>query len=313
MESVFIEHTENGKRVYKSLLVEPEELSVLNSPMAVDIIKELKRQPCCALDIARNLQEDGQKVYYYLRKLEKSGMVTLTRTERRHGMTAKIYKVTAPVVTAKLYEDGHVIEDSNPIRNLNILKFFNPFIEDGNLNARIVIGDPNEHGRFDAQSKEGSYFTDIAIFLGGFIKKNDFPFYIIDTELDDNDLNENLILIGNARTNTVIDRLRDYIPITFLDKDHHSFISKKTNKIFKDPRTGFVIKIKNPFNKKKNIMIIGGVRTRGMRAAAISLTQNIDELVKTNEYKDSNSSFIRVVKGLDKKGKGLIDSVEFLE
>jgi hypothetical protein len=57
-------------------------------------------------------------------------------------------------------------------------------------------------------------------------------------------------------------------------------------------------------------MVIGGIRTRGARAAIIALTQNIEELCANQE---NGADFIRVVKGLDREGRGLIDSAEFLE
>jgi len=231
--------------------------------------------------------------------------------ERRHGMTAKIYSVMAPVIAAKLHDDGHMVADTpiTTIKDSNISDFFQPFVDGGTLNANIIIGNPDEHGRFDTRSKEGSYFSDFAILIGSFIRKHSFPYHKIDTEITDSDLKENLIILGNHKTNTVIDRLKDHLPISFLENDQ-SFISKNTKKVYKDPRTGFVIKIKNPFNPEKSIMVIGGIRTRGARAAIIALTQNIEELCANQE---NGADFIRVVKGLDREGRGLIDSAEFLE
>ncbi len=310
MDSVLVEHTEDGKKAYKSLIVEPDKLSVLNSPLALEIVKELTREPGCALDIARNLQLDEQKVYYYLRKLEHSGIVKLVRTERRHGMTAKIYEAVAPVVAAKLHDDGFTLEADQAAVSPHIQKFLHLFVNNGTLDAKIIIGDPDEHGRFDTRSKEGSYFSDFAIFIGSFINKHSFPCYKIDTEIHSSDLNENLILLGNARTNTVIDRFKDSLPITFLGENQSHFVSKKTKKVYKDPRIGVIIKMKNPFNTEKNIMIIGGIRTRGTRAAIIALTQNIEELCANQE---NGSDFIKIVKGLDREGRGVIDSMEILE
>ena len=312
MDHILIEHTEEGKKAYKSLLVEPGKLSVLNSRLALEIVKELKRQQGCALDIARNLKEDEQKVYYYLRKLENSGIVKLCRTERRHGMTAKIYDVIAPVIATKLHDDGHMMPNPSldTIGNPDIAKFFQPFIDDGSLDAKIIIGDPNEHGRFDTRAKEGSYLPDFSIFLGSFVKMHNFPCYGIDTEVPEKDMNGNLILVGNPRTNTLIYGLRDSLPVSFLEKGFSSFVSKKTRKEYKDPRTGFIIKMKNPSNPDKSIMVIGGIRTRGMRAAIIALTQNIEELCSGQ---DNGPDFLKIVKGLDREGRGIIDSVEFLE
>ncbi len=310
MDPVLVEHTEKGKKAYKSLVVEPDKLSVLNSKLAIEIVREITRQPGCALDIARSMQEDEQKVYYYLRKLENAGIVRLSKMERRHGMTAKIYEAVAPVVSAKLHDDGISLEAVPSMANLQVQKFLHPFVNDGELNAKIIIGDPDEHGRFDKRSKEGSYFSDFAIFLGSFVNRHRFPYYKIDTEIGTGDLNDNLILLGNVGTNVVIDKVKDSLPITFIGNGHNNFISRKSKKEYKNPRIGIIIKMKNPFNVQKRILIVGGIRTRGARAAIIALTQDIEKVCAGQE---DGQPFIRIIRGLDKEGKGEVDSMEILE
>jgi DNA-binding transcriptional ArsR family regulator len=310
MNNLFIEHAENGKKAYKSLLVDPDKLSVLSSPLAVRIVREITRQPGCALDIARCMQEDEQKIYYYLRKLENAGIVRLAKMERRHGMTAKIYETVAPVIATKLHDDGVAYAETKTYSMPVIQRFLSPFIEDNSLNAKIIIGDPDEHGRFDKRAKEGSYFSDFAIFLGSFINKHSFPYYKIDTEMGAGDLNDNLILLGNARTNMVIDKVKDSMPISFIGESQNHFISNKSKKEYKDPRIGMIVKMKNPFNVQKSILIIGGIRTRGTRAAIIALTQNIEKLCADH---DDDQPFVKIIKGLDKEGRGEVDSMEIME
>jgi len=309
MEHVLIEQTENGKRAHKSLIVEPRKLSVLNNQLVLDIMRELTVEPACAMDLARRLQEDEQKVYYYLRKLERSGLIILTRMERRHGMTAKIYELKAPVVSAKLHDNGYAIPEEQNMQNPDILNFFSPFIEDGKLNGVVVIGDPYSHGRFDSFSKEAPFIFDLAVLFGSLIKDFRFPHYLLDTEVKEEDLKKNLILIGNIKSNVIIDRINTGLPIYYTGDKEFSIFSKATSKNYTDPRVGLILKIKNPFNPDKKILVIGGVGSRGSRSAIISLTQRIDKL----SFANNGGEIHRVVKGFDKNGDGVIDDVEVLE
>jgi len=310
MKASLVENRGDGKVSYESLVVAPRKLSVFNSDLALRIVNDLVKNPGCAMDLARNLKEHEQKIYYHLRKLEDVGVVKPIGTEKRYGMTARIYSMTCPVIATKLYEDGHPLEKASSTKDSNMMKFFYPFVEDGELNAKIVIGDPNEHGKFDSKSKEGSYFADFAILLGSFVNQYNFPYYRMDTEVSQKDLKENLILIGNTRTNVIMDKIKKHLPIEFFEEGRFSFISKKTNKKYTDPRTGFIIKIKNPFNSEKNIMVIGGLRTRGARAAMIAITNNMD---KINDNNESDEEILRIVKGFDRAGDGIIDFTEFVE
>ncbi len=301
----------NGTSVaYDSLVVHPKKLNIFNSDLSLKIVSELVKEPGCAMDLARKLEEHEQKIYYHLRKMENVGVIKITKIEKRYGMNANIYSLVSPVIAAKLYEDGKEIQNAANLKDMEHVDFFHPFIENGSLNAKIVVGDPNEHGRFDTKSKEGVYVNDLAILLGSSVNNFSFPYFTPDTEIRESDLQNNLILIGNVRTNVIIDKIKDSLPLEFEEKGH-SFRSKKTKTVHKDPRTGYVIKIKNPMNPKKSIMVIGGLRTRGTRAAVVALTQNLKKLFDKNDV--NNGEFMRIVKGLDKEGRGLIDSFETIE
>lgn len=310
MKASLVENTGNGKISYDSLVVAPRKLSVFNSDLALRIVNDLVKNPGCAMDLARNLKEHEQKIYYHLRKLENVGVVKPIGTEKRYGMTAKIYSMTCPVIATKLYEDGNPLEKNSTVKDPNMMKFFYPFIEDGELNARIIIGDPYSHGRFDKASHEGPYALDFAIFLGRYLNQIKFPHYKLDTEINDNDLKNNLILIGNMKSNVVIDKINERLPVYFDTKGDFRIISKLTKNSYKDPRVGVIIKTDNPFSKGKKILIVGGIGSRGTRSSVIAFTEHFSELIKNNE---EDGNVFRVVKGFDKKGDRIIDSVEILE
>ncbi len=313
MDFSLIEENNGSKTVYDSLVVHPKKLNIFNSDLSLKIVSELVKKPGCAMDLARRLGEHEQKIYYHLRKMEKVGIIRITEVEKRYGMNANIYSMVSPVIAAKLYEDGHSLasgKKAGPLASTEMLEFLHPFVKDGKLDARIIVGDPNEHGRFDAKSKEGTYVNDLGIFLGSFVNNFSFPYFTPDTEIRESDLGKNLILIGNVRTNVIIDRIKDHLPIEFGDKGHY-FRSLKTKTTHKDPRTGYIIKMKNPMNPKSHVLVIGGIRTRGARAAVIALTQNLKRLFDKNDA--NNGELVRIIKGLDKEGRGVIDSFEIKE
>ena len=307
MKSVFIENGGSVQKVYESMLVEPENLSIFNSKLAMRIVAELVKQPACAMDLAKKIGQHEQKVYYHLRKMKDAGIIKLDRSEPRYGMTAKIYSLVSPVIAAKL--NNEMFKTSTPLsmKNPAFLDFMYSFIKDGKLNAKIIIGDTYAHGRFDTASTEGPHAFDFAVLLGNHLDSLSFPFYELDTEVIEKNLKENLILFGNPRTNMILDRINN--KMQYFDNES-GIISTVEKRVYEDPRIGIILKGTNPFNKNKKIFIIGGVRTRGMQAAIIAVTRHVEELMINCEKVDN---FVRIVQGLDKDGDKRIDAIKILE
>src|SRR3989338_3284971 len=107
-----IQQRENKKLAYDSLIVsKPQMLAVLGSDLAVKILEEIAKLPCCAMDVARKLKVHEQKVYYHVRNLEKNGFIYPVSTEKRFGMTAKIYTIVSPVIATKIFEGGFEVKN----------------------------------------------------------------------------------------------------------------------------------------------------------------------------------------------------------
>jgi len=312
MQATLIENNDNGRIAYDSLILsDPKALSVLNNKIAMKIVKLLAVTPCCAIDAARKLKIHEQKIYYHLRNLEKSGIVYPISQERRHGMIAKIYSVVSPIVAAKLFDKGTEIKETADLNvSENILKFFSPFIDNGRLNALVIIGDTYSHGRFDTTSTEGSYVLDFLIFLGRFINNWKFPYQKIDVKVSANDLKNNLILIGNNRTNSIIDKINDKLPISFDESGKEILTSKISKANYSDPRIGTILKITNPFDETKKILLVGGIGRRGAQAATLTITKYLTHFMQSIKSFDDIS---KVVKGFDKDGDDVIDSMKILE
>jgi DNA-binding transcriptional ArsR family regulator len=312
MSAVLIDSSEKGRVAYDSLVVsDPAKLSALNNKISLKIIKVLSEKPSCAIDIARKLKVHEQKIYYHLKNLKKAGIIYKISQERRHGMIANMYTVVSPVISAKLFEKGSEVMD-NFLGNLPssaILNFLSPFIENGKLDAKIIIADPHPHGKYDFYGREAAHLSDLLLFLGKFIKELEFPTYKLDTETTKEDLEDNLILIGNAKTNTIIEKLNHNLPIEF-DTERESITSSRTKTVYKDDRIGFVIKTRNPHNPKKYILLISSITTGGIMASIIYILKYIGSKIKTFGNTDE---VVSVIEGLDRDGDKIIDDIKILE
>ena len=301
-----IEETEKGQNAYPTLIVTPSTLKVLTSELAVRILAELSKKPGCVMDIARRLKEHEQKIYYHIRRFEKAGIIKLVRKEERVGATAKIYSISHPFVSVKLF-------DSKPLTDVKVrvkeIEFMKPFIEKGKLNAIIIVGSPDPHGRYGAQASDGYAGIDLALFLGSFLESAE-PNYKLDTQVKSEDLKNNLIFIGGPKANIWIDKINKKLPVYFDEKREWAIVSRFSGKTYFEDEVGVVIKMKSPFSKNKEILILSGKRFKGTRAATLALIKYASKL---NEGKKFSKGVARIVRGIDRDSDGIIDDVEFLE
>ncbi len=313
LKHLHVEKEDERYRIYDSMLINHKDLSILGSELSVRIVRELSSNPSCAMDIVRNLGVDKQKVYYHLKKLEESGVVRLVKSEQRHGMTAKVYEAVSPVVSAKLYDDFReedLSRKAKEFRNAGKMRFFQPFMKDGKMNAKIIIGDPYPHGKYDKGATATAYAIDLLLMMGSYVNELDFPNYLLDIHTSESMLKKNLIVFSNPKANVVAEKLNSHMPVYFDPDREFAVVSKKTGRVYSDPRTGVVIKWDNPFQKGKKILMVAGIRSRGMRAAVLALTKYFSE---TANDKTPDGNLVRIVEGMDKTGKGIIDSIKILE
>jgi len=306
----YVEEDSEEQKVYESLLVKnPKIFTILSTELAQKILDILSKTPSSAMDVARKLKQHEQKIYYHFRNLEKAGLIKLIKTEERVGALAKIYATQYPVVSFKLFDHKGI---SSIKTKANELKFFEPFIEDGKLNAIIVVGSPDPHGKFGAQASDGIAAIDIALFLGHLTNSSQLPNYKLDTEMKEEDYkNNNLILVGGPKSNIAVERINKSIPLYF---DYHrewNIVSPFSKQVYVEDDIGILVKTKNPFNEEKHILIIAGKRFRGTRAGIIALLKKLNEVEKGNKFDSSVTA--NIVQGIDRDADGKIDDVRFLE
>ncbi len=273
--------------------LQAKEVDFNYSKLAMRILHLLSKRPSYPKEIAIQLKEHEQKIYYHIRKLERIGIIKIVKKEERGGSVAKFYALTKPSFCMRFGE----MEPSNRITKTNT--WLEPFIENGKLNAKVVVGSPDPHGPEKARSRDAYYAIDLGLFLGSFITDSK-PIVHLDTEL--RDMKDNLIVIGGPVVNRVTKIMNKSLPIRFDDKKHiYSSFSRKT---YRSDDCGIVMKARNPFDKSKMILLIAGRRHTGTRAAILSFIRKFGEIEKKNAH---------VVEGLDTDFDGMIDDVRFME
>lgn len=287
---MFIVERKNGD-IYT---LESKEMQLFDG-LRQKILASIAKKPAYPKDIARKLGVDEQKIYYHVHELEKQGIIKVVSKEVTGGTVAKIYALTNPSFFVKFKD----LEESKRIPK-NSAQFLEPFITDGKFDAKIVVGSPDPHGPERARSRDISYAIDLAMFLGTFLTDFDKSCIALDTELHTHDLKGNMILIGGPITNKITYMVNEKLPVRFDEKKNiYSSITKKT---YKDDECGIIVKIPNPFDKDKKIMLIAGKRYMGTRAAVLAFLKKFDEI--------KNST---IVEGLDNDRDGIVDDVKVVE
>jgi hypothetical protein len=307
----FLLRTDGRRHVMHPVKVfdSPEAIKAFTSELGWRVFRELA-EPACPMDIARKLGVHEQKVYYYIRKFRSAGLIREAGSESRGGATARLYQAR--------YSSFSVSLGGPPQRELNIsspahLRLLKPFVEDGNLNAKIIVGSPDPHGPWKARASDSCCAIDFALFMGAFTSGRQLPNYRLDTEVRERDLRGNLILIGGPTVNMVTRRINNILPV-FIDlRGTPKIRSSLSGKAYKDDEVGMVVIIDNPWDRKRGskILVISGNRFQGTRSAILAWIKSLDKIMAGNA--NDRRVIAKVVRGYDMDGDGVIDSSEILE
>ena len=191
------------------------QLKPLSSKLAQAILTELAKEPSYPKALSKKLKVHEQKIYYHIRNLEKARIIDIVKKRNIGGAIANFYAIVEPAFYLKFkpFEESQKIPGIEAESN----DFLEPFIEDGKLNATIIVGSPDPHGPDKARSRDGYYGIDLALFLGSFLNYVPTLNVKLDTEARIEDLENNLILIGGPGPTKE----------TFLDGDYISNELKK--------------------------------------------------------------------------------------
>ena len=285
--------------------IRAEDAGSLSSGLAIKILQLLAKGAYYPIDIAKALKVHEQKIYYHIRNLEKAGVIKVVKKETKQGATANFYGLTEPAFVIK-FKNFEATSKIGQIKNES--EFLVPFIKDGQFDALIIVGSPDPHGPDKARSRDGYYGMDLALFLGTFL--NYVPKFNVklDTEVREDDLQNNLILIGGPVVNKLVDRVNLKLPIKF---EGGSIKSTVSSEAYPQDECGMIVKTKSPFNTDKYILVVAGNRFSGTRAAIIAFLKDFKKITSGNVHNPSIKA--KVVEGIDLDSDGIIDDIEFRE
>ena len=312
-------YEKEGKLYEKKIIVfeKQKEIQVLSNPIAWKILRLISDRPRYTAQIAKELEIYEQSAYYYIRKLVSIGAIGESGTYFVKGGTAKLYTATSPAFGIemewgeKLSIDYNLNDWKKTIEFLAARKFLKEFIDENNkFDGLVIVGSPNPHGIFKTSARDGHYAIQLAFFLGnicnlpqGFVVKLDEDAKA-EKELEDN----NLIIIGGPGTNIVSSEFNRYLPIKFNEENFWSGLVDKPGRIYHQDNLGIIAKFRNPFNHKKSIILIAGVRSIGTKSAVIAFTNFSKKTF--SDYSGAEQEWEALVQGYDMDSDGKIDYVD---
>jgi DNA-binding transcriptional ArsR family regulator len=302
-----------------AILKDPQKLKLMLNTLSWKILTLLSEKEMYPLEIARNLDVHEQKVYYHIRKLSKTGAITVAKEEEKKGATARYYKTVSQAFGIELPNEYRTIKKLSLLSIAEqIQKFFKEFSKgDGTFDGKIVVGSPTPHGPFKTSARDGHYASHLTFFLGQFVKMpEDFAIKLdVDVKAEKEEKN-NLILVGGPGTNLLAQEVNEHLPIKFnmqASEDGFLFgglVSKRTGRVYTADVVGVVAKIVNPWDKNKRVIVLAGNKAVGTKACVLALTNYWQ---KTLKRYSGEETFAKVIQGFDLDGDGKVDSIEVLE
>ncbi|MBI4441438.1 S-layer protein [Candidatus Woesearchaeota archaeon] len=307
MQPYTIQQTDKGLYSLPAKELPARAFKAVSSPLASVILQELAKEPLYPKALAKRIRVHEQKVYYHVRNMLKAGFLKVVRKETLGGTTAIFYGITEPsfILRTEQYRPATKLTLSPPGELLT------PFIQNGMLNALIVVGSPDPHGPERARSRDGYYGIDLALFLGTFLSHVAHHHVKLDTETRAEDLRNNLILIGGPIVNKAVEKMNEKLPIYFDPSQRWAVYSRLSGETYPSDETGLIVKARNPFNKEKYVLVVAGKRYAGTRAAILSFLRYAGELAKGNLH--NPRMMAKVVEGIDNDGDGVVDAIEVRE
>ncbi len=286
-----------------------KDIKALSAELAQKILFCIASKAKYPKEIARELKVHEQKVYYHVKNLEKAGIIKIVKQENKQGAVAHFYTLTEPsfVVRFSSFEETHKLSAVKG-KEQSLLE---PFIINGKLNAQIIVGSPDPHGSDKARSRDGYYGIDFGLFLGTFLNAVQKLHVKLDTEVREEDLRQNLIIIGGPITNKTMDKFNDTLPIFFDRKNDMNITSQLSKNTYTSDETGIIVKTKNPFAENTFVLVLAGKRHSGTRAAIIGFLQGMQDILSGNAH--NPKILAKVVEGIDLDSDGIVDAVEFRE
>jgi DNA-binding transcriptional ArsR family regulator len=301
-----------GQPVPVKVFEDPAPAQALLQPMRWKILQEIANSDQCARELSKKLNTSQQVVCYHLKELEKAGFIHLQRRERRRGATAKYYRAehTAIAVTTSKLEESNTPTDEMSLSEAST-RLLAPYMTNGVFNGYVVVGSPEQHGIFRERDLGGYHASYLTLFLGSLLPLARANVVKLDTELTQQQVLGNLILVGSPRINTISMMMNEFLPITYELAGPDVIMSTISERTYGEPQDGTVQMIRNPMNPDSKVIILAGNETAGTQSAIMALVKYTEDIAAGNVF--NREIVARVVSGVDSNQDGIMDDVEFLE
>lgn len=313
MSYLILKDRRTNQLVPTRVFSDPKLAQSVLQPTRWRILSELTGGEKCAKDLAEAFRTSEQVICYHLRELERTGFIRLERTVKKRGAMAKYYKAEQKAIT--IIPKLSTLKGDRGLPELTLTeassKLLEPFISSGHLNGHIVLGSPDTHGAFRGRARCGDRATDLALFLGSLLPLTRESIVRLDTEISEQEMLQNLIIVGGPKVNTVTMSVNESLPITYELTGHNIMVSRISGKSYVGEDEGAVQSIVNPMNPENRVIVVAGNTYQGTRAAVLAFIKYTDEIANGNSM--NRNVVARVVSGLDVNSDGLVDDVEFLE
>jgi len=301
-----VEFIRDGNLLADAIELDEQKLKALNDETRLEILRKLSVTPSYPSEIAEELDISKQKAYYHFEKLKDANLLNQDHQEKRSGGLATYYKPSNAGLILDLGGKGEKI--FVPKRTDSLENFLSPLVEEGELNGKIVVGSPDQHGPDQVRARDGHLAAELSMKLGGYASKEE-DVVALDTEVvRDSLFDTSLLLLGGILTNTVMKKFNSEFSARFSGESFPYHKIQTPNSSFTEETIGLVAKTENPKYPDKSIYTVAGIRNSGTRAA-VKAFKNIENLVEG--YR--GGGFYAVVRGLDMDGDGKIDDYEILE
>lgn len=250
--------------------------------------------PQYAAELSRNLKMHPQTIYYHLRILARQGLIHLKGVEEKGGAYAKKYAASSEALALPLAAWKPYAQERRKVP-----LFLSGLVNDGFLDAKIVVGSPEPHGAYRARGSEFSAI-EIAAFLAQFASF-EYPLYYLDTQAVPV-RGGNLVLVGGPKVNTLVHEANALLPIRFTPS--FEVFSTRSGKHYGDD-VGVVQAFQSPWNESKRWLVLAGASQNSTRVAVLALMK------QKNWW--NQEDLVHVVQGFDENGDGIVDAVEVLE
>jgi len=312
MSYLVLKAIRGGQPVPVKVFEDPRPAQALLQPMRWKILQELAGVDQCARELSKKLNASQQVVCYHLKELEKAGFIRLQRRERRRGATAKYYRAehtAIAVIASRLGESETPTEETNLSEAST--RLLAPYVTNGLFDGHIVLGSPDQHGIFKERDLGGYHASYLTFFLGSLLPLARTNVIRLDTELTQQEILGNLILVGSPRVNTIAMMMNEFLPITYELSGPDVIMSTISERTYAEPQDGAVQMIQNPMNPNSKVIILAGNETVGTQASILAFVKYTEDIAAGNVF--NREIVARVVSGVDSNQDGIVDDAEFLE